>query len=91
MIIRVTGRLWGEDGILVIEDPTSKLLIRTESLPTDVVLKSYLLTVRQGRTSGKIKSKKDGLTYDWEVLKPGAPKRRGRAKVGRMRRTAVLV
>ncbi|HXG12950.1 MAG TPA: hypothetical protein VNK04_24545 [Gemmataceae bacterium] len=73
MIIQVMGRLWGEDGILLVEDATSKLLLADDTLPKDVALKVYLAVVKQKRTSGTIKSSADKMTYAWKVLPSQQP------------------
>lgn len=74
MIIELTGG--GEDGVLVIDDKTSELLIRTNHLPADVVLKVYLAAVRGKKTRGTMTSRKNESTYRWEVLGQHEKKRR---------------
>jgi hypothetical protein len=68
MIIEVIGDLPGRDGVLVIDDKSAELLIRTEKLPDDVVLKTYLQAVRRKQRSGSIQSAKDHRVCRWEVL-----------------------
>lgn len=70
MIINVTGRLWGEDGILIIDDQDSNLVMRSKELPADVVLKVYVTVVRKKKRSGEFQSSKDKMVYEWEVLAP---------------------
>jgi hypothetical protein len=82
MIVQVTGRLWGEDGILIIDEQNDALLMRSEELPTDVVLKVYLTVVRAKKRSGQLVSSRDRMTYEWEVLGPPKKERR-RKKVRR--------
>jgi hypothetical protein len=82
MIVQVTGRLWGEDGILIIDDQTHDLLTRSEELPTDVVLKVYLTVVRQKKRKGEFVSTRDRMVYEWEILGPPRPTRRKKARRG---------
>src|SRR5262249_52795077 len=76
MIVQVTGRLWGEDGILIIDDQNADLLMRSEELPTDVVLKVYMTVVRRKQRAGEVVSTRDRMTYEWAVLAPPRGKQR---------------
>lgn len=76
MIIELTGG--GEDGVLVIDDQTLELLIRTHHLPADVVLKVFLAAVRGKQSKGTTTSRKKEHAYRWEVL--GQQERQRRAQ-----------
>lgn len=88
MIINVTGRLWGEDGILIIDDKDSSLVMRSKELPDDIVLKVYVAVVRKKKRAGELQSSKDKMVYDWEIL---APKPMAKKKPKRGWRAAAFV